>query len=317
MELDNIPISKIDFDDDTFLLGLRIDSPLLLNSIKEIGLINPPILRDKNHVYQIISGYKRLEACKKLGIEEIFSRVYKSGEISNEECLKIIFYENQERLGDMEKAELLLKFKRLCGLEQNELTQRMLPFLGILPSRKNFERYMRLAELEKEIKAAFYSEKITIEQAIILSKVEDPIRIEIQKRVLLKYKMNTNETREVIKEIQEHALRNKRSVEEIIDQIEHKIGQGDARADLFRRELKLTRYPMLTRVEEEFKDCLKSLNVPKDLTIHHPSFFEGNYIEIRMRIESTQRLPEIFSYFESVLKKGLIDKLLGIVKEGR
>ncbi len=69
--------------------------------------------------------------------------------------------------------------------------------------------------------------------------------------------MNTNETREVIKEIQEHALRNKRSVEEIIDQIEHKIGQGDARTDLFRRELKLMRYPMLTRVEEEFKDCLK------------------------------------------------------------
>ena len=129
--------------------------------------------------------------------------------------------------------------------------------------------------------------------------------------------MNTNETRDVIKEIQEHAPRNKRSVEEIIDQIEHKIGQGDARTDLFRRELKLMRYPMLTRVEEEFKDCLKSLNVPKDLTIHHPPFFEGNYIEIRMRIESTQRLSEIFSYFESVLKKGLIDKLLGIVKEGR
>src|SRR3990172_7672095 len=115
--------------------------------------------------------------------------------------------------------------------------------------------------------------------------------------------------------IQEHALRNKRSVEEIIDQIEHKIGQGEARTDLFRRELKLMRYPMLTRVEEEFKDCLKSLNVPKDLTIHHPPFFEGNYIEIKMRIESTQRLSEIFSYFESVLKKGLIDKLLGIVKE--
>ena len=123
MKLDNILISKIDFDDDTYLLGSRIDSPLLLNSIKEIGLINPPILRDKNHVYQIISGYKRLKACKELGIEEVFSRVYKSGEISNEECLKIIFYENQERLGNMEKAELLLKFKRLCGLEQNELTQ--------------------------------------------------------------------------------------------------------------------------------------------------------------------------------------------------
>ena len=77
------------------------------------------------------------------------------------------------------------------------------------------------------------------------------------------------------------------------------------------------RYPMLTRVEEEFKDCLKSLNVPKDLTIHHPHFFEGNCIEIRMRIESAQRLSEILSYLNSVLEEGLIDKFLGIVKEGR
>ena len=129
--------------------------------------------------------------------------------------------------------------------------------------------------------------------------------------------MNTNETQEVIKEIQEHALRNKRSVEEIIDEIELKIGQGDVKADLFKRELKVMRYPMLARVEEEFKDCLKSFKVPKDLTIHHPPFFEDNYIEIRMRIESAQRLSEIFSYFESVLKEGSLDKLLGIVKEGR
>jgi len=317
MKLDNIPISKIDFDDDTYLLGSRIDSPLLLNSIKEIGLINPPVLRDKNHVYQIISGYKRLKACKELGIEEVFSRVYKSGEISNEECLKIVFYENQEILSDMERAELLLKFKRLCGLEQNELTQRVLPFLGIVPSRKNFEKYKRLAELEREIKDAFYSQKISIEQVIILSEMPSPIRIEILNRVLLKSKMNTNETREVVREIIDITARDKRDVKEIIDEIEIKIGQRDVKTDLLRREVKLMRYPMLARVEEEFKGCLKSLNLPKDVTVHHPPFFEGNYIEFRMKIESAQRLSEILSYLASVLHNGLLNKLLGIVKEGK
>src|SRR3989337_300090 len=258
MKLDNILISKIDFDDDTYLLGSRIDSPLLLYSIKEIGLINPPILRDKNHVYQIISGYKRLKACKELGIEEVFSRVCKSGEISSEEWLKIVFYENQERLSDMERAELLLKFKRLCGLEQNELIQRVLPILGIVPSRKNFEKYKRLAELEREIKDAFYSQKISIEQVIILSEMPSPIRIEILNRVLLKSKMNTNETREVVREIIDITARDKRDVKEIIDEI-----------------------------------------------------------EIRMKIESTQRLSEILSYLASVLHNGLLNKLLGIVKEGK
>ena len=176
---------------------------------------------------------------------------------------------------------------------------------------------MRLCELEKEIKYAFYSQKIIIEQAIILSEVPSSLRIEILNRVLLKCKVNTNETREIVREIVEITARDKGSVKEIIDEIELKISQGDVKTDSFKRELKVMRYPMLTRVEEEFKDCLKSLNVPKDLTINHPPFFEGNYIEIRMRIESAQRLSENFSYLESVLKKGLIDKLLGIVKEGK
>jgi len=52
------------------------------------------------------------------------------------------------------------------------------------------------------------------------------------------------------------------------------------------------------------------------LNIFHPPFFEGNYVEIRIRIESAGRLSEILSYFESVIEKGLIDKLMSVVKEG-
>lgn len=129
--------------------------------------------------------------------------------------------------------------------------------------------------------------------------------------------MNTNETREVVREIIDITARDKRDVKEIIDEIEHKIGQRDVKTDLHRREVKLMRYPMLGSVEEEFRVCLKSLSVPKDVTIHHPPFFEGNYIEFRMKIESAQRLSEILSYLASVLHNGLLNKLLGIVKEGK
>jgi len=47
MKLDNIPLSKIDFDDETFRLGSSKDISLLLNSIKEVGVINPLVLREK------------------------------------------------------------------------------------------------------------------------------------------------------------------------------------------------------------------------------------------------------------------------------
>ncbi|MCI0454737.1 MAG: ParB/RepB/Spo0J family partition protein [Candidatus Dadabacteria bacterium] len=310
MKLDIVPLSTIDFKDNTFLIRPGVGMPLLLNSVKDVGIINQPILRKKNDLYQIISGHKRLEACRELGIAEILSKIYKSNEITDVECLKIVFYENHGSFGDIERGELLLKFKILCNLKENELNQRVLPFLGIPPSRRNFEKYMRLGELEREIKDAFYSQKITVEQAVILSESSSSSRIEILNRVLLKLKMNTNETRGVVKEINEIAVRDKKGVKEVIDDILLRIDKGDLKADSFRRELKLMRYPVLTTAEEEFNLCLKALNLPKDVATHHPLFFEGNHIEIRMRITSAKRLSEILSYLSSVLHNGLMNRLL-------
>jgi ParB/RepB/Spo0J family partition protein len=317
MKLSIIPLSKIDFDNETFFVGPRVDISALKNSINEVGLINPPVLREEREKFQIICGRKRLEACRELGFSEVLSKGYERDEISDEECLKLVFYENRERFGDMERAELLLKFKKLCNLNESELTQRVLPYLGISSSLKNFEKYMRLAELEREIKDAFYSQRITIEQALILSDLESSVRTEILKRVLLRFKLNTNETREFVREIQEVGIRDKKSVDETIDEILSRIDQGEVKGDFFRRELKLMRYPVLSQIEEEFRNCLKCLNLPKEVNIYHPPFFEGNYVEIRMRIESAERFSQILSYLISVIEKGFVDRLVGIVREGR
>lgn len=317
MKLSIIPLSKIDFDDETFFVGSIGDISPLINSIREVGLINLPILREKGEKYQIVCGRKRLHSCGELTINEVLSKIYESDEISDEECLRLVFYENRERFGDMEKAELILKFKKLFNLTESELAHRVLPYIGISPSLKNFKKYMRLAALEREIKDAFYSQRITIEQAAILSESESSIRVEMLRRVLLRFRLNTNETREAVREIQEIGLRDKKSVNETLDKILSKIGLTDLKSDSFRREIKLIRYPALLQIEEEFRDCLKGLNLPKEITIHHSPFFEGNYIEIRMKVESADRLSEILSYLVSVIEKGLVDRLMGIVREGR
>ncbi len=128
MKLDIVPLSKIDFKDNTFLITPDVGIPSLLSSIKDVGIINQPILREKSDLNQIICGHKRLEACRELGIAEILAKVYKSDEITDEECLKIVFYENQGRFSDLERGELLLKFKILCNLNENELIKERFRF---------------------------------------------------------------------------------------------------------------------------------------------------------------------------------------------
>jgi hypothetical protein len=250
-------------------------------------------------------------------LSEALSKIYESDEISDEECLKLVFHENRERFGDMEKAELVLKFKELCDLTESEITQRVLPYIGIPPSLKSLKKYMRLAGLEREIKDAFYSQRITIEQAGILSELGSPARVEILRSVLLRFRLNTNETREAVREIQEIGLRDNESVIETLHRILSRIGLTDLKGDSFRHEIKLMRYPALSKAEGEFRGCLKGLNLPKEITIHHSPFFEGNYIEIRIRVESADRLSQILSYLVSIVENGLVDRLMGIVREGR
>jgi len=317
MKLSIIPLSKIDVGDETYFVGSIGDISQLINSIKERELINQPILREKGEKYRIICGRKRLHACRELMLNEVLSKVYESDEISNEECLKLVFYENRERLSDMEKAELVFKFKELCNFAESELIQRALRCLGISSSPKNLEMYRHLAELEEEIKEAFYSQRITIEQAITLSELESSARVEILRKALLRFKLNTNETREAVREIQEIGFRDKKSVKDTIDEILSKINLAEVKSDSFRRELKLMRYPILSQIEEEFRDCLKSLILPKEVTIHYPQYFEGNYVEIRMRVESAERLSQILTYLISVSEKGSVGRLMSIVREGR
>jgi len=316
MKFEIVPISSIDFHDKRFFIGSDLDNLSSIKiSIREVGIINPPVLKNEDDKFIPICGWRRISALKDLGLEKVLAKVYDSDEITNEGCLQLVLFENRERLNDIEKAELVFKFKNLCALDDNDLIKRILPPLGIAPKWKNLERYLSIAELEPEIKNAFHQQKITLDHAVLLSELRDPQRLQILERIILRFKLNKNETREAIQEIQEVAFRDRKSIGDVIESIENRIGQDGSKNE-FRHELKLLRYPVLTQVEENFRECLNHLNLPKELNIFHPPFFEGNDLEIRLRFKSKEGLREVITYLSSRIEDGKIENLINIVKEG-
>jgi len=316
MKIEIVPLSSINLDDRTFFIGSRGDINEVKHSINEVGLLNPPSLIKKGTKFQILSGWKRITACKELLFKEILSKVYEADELTNQVCLKMIYHENQERLNGIEKAELCSKFKILCGFDDNKLMKEALPIVGVSPSRRNFDRFISLSSLEDEIKEACDDGKISVDQAVLLSEVEKRDRVEILRNILLKFRLNNNETREVLKDIQGVALRDNRSLVKLIDELLSKIGSSGGKNE-FRHELKLLRYPMLTEAEDQFRSLLKDLNFTKELNFFHPPFFEGNEIEMRLRFSDSRRFSEIISYLSSKINRSKIEKLINIVKEGR
>jgi hypothetical protein len=315
MKFEAVQLKALDLHDKTFLIGSSDDYNGILHSVDELGVINPPSLRRRGDRYQIICGWKRIKVCYQLGYGEIPSVVYERHELSDEDCLKFVFYENQHRLNDIEKSELVFKFKFLCDLNDNELIQKILPLIGIGATRKNLERCKSLAGLESEIKEAYYKERISLEQVISLSEVDADQRLEILGRILERFKYNNNETREVIRDLLAVASRDKSSIGRIIDRISSEIG-GFGGKNQFRLALRRLRYPTLSKVEENYQTCLSSLNLPKDIGIYHSPFFESNDLEIRLRVGASDRLSELLSYLSSVVHDRSIEKLLNIVKEG-
>ncbi|KXA95555.1 hypothetical protein AKJ65_01540 [candidate division MSBL1 archaeon SCGC-AAA259E19] len=79
MRLEKIEVSKIK-------VGDRVRKDLgdiegLARSIEDIGLLNPiTVWRGGDGTYNLVAGERRLEACKRLGWEEIEAIVLEAGE---------------------------------------------------------------------------------------------------------------------------------------------------------------------------------------------------------------------------------------------
>ncbi|RPI02228.1 MAG: chromosome partitioning protein ParB, partial [Calditrichaeota bacterium] len=83
------------------------DLTKLVNSIELIGLINPIVISEK---YELLSGYRRLQACKSLGWEKIDAKMVSVGS-----RLQKIDWEYHENIGrkdlslDEEEAYLAIR----------------------------------------------------------------------------------------------------------------------------------------------------------------------------------------------------------------
>ena len=107
-------------------------------SIKNIGVIQPITVRKiKENSYQLISGGRRLMACKNLGFKNIPAYIRSA---NDQESLEMALIENIHRQ-DLDAIEIAISYKRLIdeiNLTQEELSNK------IGKDRTTITNYLRL-----------------------------------------------------------------------------------------------------------------------------------------------------------------------------
>ena len=116
-------------------------------SIKNIGIIQPITIRKiENNNYQLISGERRLRACKELGLKNIPAYVR---EANDQDSLEMALVENIHRQ-DLDAIEIAISYQRL--IEEINLTQEELSD-KIGKNRTTISNYLRLLKLDPIIQS--------------------------------------------------------------------------------------------------------------------------------------------------------------------
>lgn len=139
----------------------------LVSSIKEVGVLQPIVVRRSGEAYELIAGERRLRAARKLGLASIPAVVRESDDIAS---LQEALIENIHRadLGPIDLAEAYRELLEELGATQEVVAER----LGM--SRSSIANTMRLLQLPAEVQAMVAEGKLQAGHARPLLAIGDP-----------------------------------------------------------------------------------------------------------------------------------------------
>lgn len=140
----------------------------LANSIKELGIIQPITLRQKEGgKYQIIAGERRWRASQLAGLTTIPAYIVT---VEDESAMEMALVENIQR-EDLNAIEIALAYQHLAeatGMTQAKISER------VGKSRAAVTNYMRLLKLPAQVQMALKNKEIDMGHARALLSVESP-----------------------------------------------------------------------------------------------------------------------------------------------
>lgn len=312
-ELKEIPIQEIDFQDKTFCLNFSVSSYPLGLFIKETKFLSPLILRKKRgkRRYQIVSGFKRVEALKTQKQRKLPAFIFRERELPERKALLLNFYENlsQRPFNEIEKSLVIKKLQSLSKISEEKLIKFFLPLLGLPPSKKYLENYLSLDKLEDRIKKALAQGELSLEVGMILTRL-NPAERKLFLKLIQRIGLNQNKAKIIFNLVEEISHRENKSIRALLQEKEVKEARDFSH---LRDYLWKKRYPELSAYGKIFFDLTKGLKLSPGIKITPPPFFEDNKLKIHLEIKEEKELKELLSTLKRVFQDRQFGKLLSLL----
>lgn len=175
------------FDEDSLLE--------LSESLKQYGVLQPLLVRDKKDYYEIIAGERRWRAAKMAGLKEIPVIIK---ELSEQEAVEISLIENiqRENLNPIEEAQAYKRLLNEFKLKQDEVAER------VSKSRTAVTNSMRLLKLDERVQQMVIDDMISTGHARALLGISDNDTQYLVAQQIFDEKLSVRETEKLVKKMQ-------------------------------------------------------------------------------------------------------------------
>jgi ParB family transcriptional regulator, chromosome partitioning protein len=306
--------SRIDFDDDSFRIttGKQLDD--LMASIKQLGVLNPPVLLEKETGYTIISGFRRVQACRRLNWSELKARVLDS-DVGKFKCVTYAVSDNafQRPLNIIEKSKcfnMLYEFYK----DVDSLAE-ALPALGLSEHPAMIKKIKTVYDMPGSLQNCLLSNTIALAVALELA---DLSATDAQGLVSLFNALNLslNKQREILTMVKEIAIREDVSVIQVLEAphlkniLKNRDLDKNQKARKIRIYLKLRRFPAITTAEQSFQKHINKLNMGKGMELIPPANFEGSTYTLKLTFNTLKELKNLKTKLNVVLENPHLKKIV-------
>jgi len=165
----------------------------LAASIKEVGILQPLVVRSTPAGFELIAGERRLRAAREAGLDRVPVLIRQAGET---ESMELALVENlqRENLSPLETAAAYQALMEGFGLTKEQLARR----LG--KSRAAVTNTLRLVQLPQNIKALLGEGKLSEGHARALLGLENQEQMTELARKVAAEKLSVRKTEELVRE---------------------------------------------------------------------------------------------------------------------
>ncbi|MEW6530962.1 MAG: ParB/RepB/Spo0J family partition protein [Thermodesulfobacteriota bacterium] len=301
-----IRLDQIDLDDRTYLVPCYDDLQSLLQSVRTVGIINPPVVQERpDRRFRPVLGRRRLTAALQAGIDSL--RVLAlAPKVPEREVYALAFWDNVAQRS-LDKAATAYVVMRLLQLfPRDQAARDFFPALGIPAMGPKIDRLQAIGSLKDDVLERLALGRINEKTAALLALMKPAERQRLVK-LAQDLGLNANKAEEVLGELFDLSVHSGREVAALLEEeqarriLENHELPVPEKATQFRALLHQWKFPEIAEREAEFHRRFTRLADRSGVSIRPTPSFEDERCTIQVDVDSWEHAEKLLALIKRQL----------------